>query len=285
MPELPEVETVRRGLARVAGLTVKDVEILNPRSIREHQAGARDFQKRLRGQTFEHISRRGKFLWLPTAREEALVIHLGMTGQALLQKSTEPQPSQTRVRLEFRNTDLELRFVDQRMFGGMLLDDLQWHGEERLPRRASHIARDLLDPLLDLDEVISKMRKRQAGIKSVLLNQEIVSGFGNIYADEALWQAKVHYLRPTASLARAQIREVLQAGQEVMARALQAGGTSFDALYVDVNGESGWFQVDLNAYGQEGEPCPRCARPIVREHWSNRSSFRCPRCQPRPRSL
>ena len=283
MPELPEVETVRRGLAPVGGLRVASVKVLKPRAVREHIAGPKDFAKRLVGQTLLHISRRGKFLWAPTDQDEALVVHLGMTGQTLLHPVGATPSSQTRVVIGFEDSDLELHFVDQRMFGGMLVDELVWHGDERLPVRASHIARDLLDPRLDLDAVVGRIRARQAGIKSLLLNQEIVSGFGNIYADEALWATRTHYLRPGNRLSRSQVRELLAAGQEVMGKALKAGGTSFDSLYVNVNGESGWFQVDLNAYGQEGEPCARCGRPIVREHWSNRSSFRCPRCQPKPR--
>lgn len=285
MPELPEVETVRRGLQPLAGLEVSDVKVLNPRSVREHAGGAKDFQRRLAGQTLRHVSRRGKFLWLPTADDQALVTHLGMTGQALLLPADAPLHPHVRVVVGFHEVDFELRFTDQRMFGGMLLDELvEWHGAERVPQRAAHIARDLLDPLLDLDSVVADIRSRSAGIKSVLLNQGIVSGFGNIYADEALWLARLHYARPANSIGRAKVVELLEAGAEVMRKAIAAGGTSFDALYVNVNGESGWFQVDLNAYGQEGEPCGRCGRPIVRESWSNRSSFRCPRCQPVPRT-
>lgn len=284
MPELPEVETVRRGLAAVAGLTIESAKVLNPRSVREHTGGQRDFERRLEGQKLKHVSRRGKFLWLPLSSEEALVTHLGMTGQALLLPAETPLHPHVRVVLRFKKAKFELRFTDQRMFGGMLVDELvPWHGQERVPRRAEHIARDLLDPLLDLDEVVNRIRSRSAGIKSVILNQEVVSGFGNIYADESLWLARLHYGRPANTISRAKVLELLEAGQEVMRRAIHAGGTSFDALYVNVNGESGWFQVDLNAYGQEGEPCGRCGRPIVRESWANRSSFRCPRCQPTPR--
>ena len=291
MPELPEVETVRAGLAaHITGNVFTDITVLKSRSIRQHVAGSQDFAARLRGQTIHCVSRRGKYLWLPLhflhkPTGEALVMHLGMSGQALLCSPHSDPEKQLRVRLGLNRDDVELRFVDQRMFGGMHIDELKAtdHGQ-LIPQSVSHISRDLLDPLLDRAQVIANIRRRTAGIKQLILNQQVVSGIGNIYADEALWRAKIHYATPGNRLSTAKVADLLDHAHSVMTAAVKVGGTSFDDLYVNVNGESGWFELSLNAYGQEGQPCTRCGRPIVRESWSNRSSFRCPRCQPRPRA-
>jgi formamidopyrimidine-DNA glycosylase len=183
--------------------------------------------------------------------------------------------------VEFTFTDggPELRFADQRMFGGLWLSP----GGAELPFEVAHIARDLFDPLLDTDSLVADIRRRHSGIKRVLLNQTIVSGIGNIYADESLWQAGLHYETPAGRLTRPRVRELLAAAREVMAGALAAGGTSFDALYVNVNGSSGYFGRSLAVYGREDQPCLRCGTPIVREAFMNRSSYLCPSCQKRPR--
>ncbi|MEY2673051.1 MAG: hypothetical protein RLZZ508_928 [Actinomycetota bacterium] len=287
MPELPEVETVRSGLAaNVLGATISDVKVFENRSIRQHDKGIKDFQSQLVGNKILSADRRGKFMWLQLQnenRDDALVIHLGMSGQVLLHKTSELE-KHARVVFDLqgkRNKQLTMRFVDQRMFGGMFLDSLiQTPEGDLLPSRVTHIARDLFDPFVDDDEIVAEILKRKAGIKSLLLNQSIVSGVGNIYADEALWQTKLHYLTPGSRLKASQVSQTLSALREIMQKAIAAGGTSFDEQYVRVNGESGWFEVELNAYGQEGEPCARCGRQIVREAWANRSSHRCPRCQP-----
>lgn len=291
MPELPEVETVRAGLAaHVTKSHIGEVEVLKSRSIRQHTFGEQDFVKRLQGSEISHVSRRGKYLWLPlreksqTTPDDALVIHLGMSGQVLLVPTGSPCEKQLRVRIELTNSPYEMRFVDQRMFGGMHIDDLvEIDQHQHIPQSVSHIARDALDPLLDLKTVVASIRRRSAGIKSVLLNQQVMSGVGNIYADEALWRSKLHYATPCNRLSPTRINELIGHTQEIMRAAVEAGGTSFDDLYVNVNGESGWFDLTLAAYGQEGQECPRCGRQIVREAWSNRSSHRCPRCQPKPR--
>ncbi len=291
MPELPEVETVRSGLAaHITGQTFTRVKVHQERSVRAHVGGAKDFEAQLKNTTINCVSRRGKYLWIPLSVngediDRALVMHLGMSGQALLVDPKSDAEKQLRVQFTLDRDDLELRFVDQRMFGGVHVDELVEVGEELLPQSALHIARDALDPKLDVEEVIARYRKRSAGVKSLLLNQEIMSGVGNIYADEALWLSGVHYLTPGSRLSARAWQELVGNVQTVMAAAVKVGGTSFDDLYVSVNGESGWFEVSLNAYGQEGEPCPRCGRPIVREAWSNRSSFRCPSCQRRPRGI
>lgn len=281
MPELPEVEVVRRGLiAAVAGRRISRVSVLHPRPVRRHAGGPDDFAASLTGRTFAEPRRRGKFLWLPFVDGDALMAHLGMSGQFRLDEASAPLPPQCRVVLAFADGGPELRFADQRMFGGLWVSP----GGAGLPVEVAHIARDLFDPDLDLDATVADIRRRRSGIKRVLLNQEVISGIGNIYADESLWHARLHYDTPADRLGRARVVELLDAARGVMAEALDAGGTSFDALYVNVNGSSGYFERSLAVYGRQDLPCPRCGRPIVREPFMNRSSFRCPSCQRRPRA-
>ncbi|MFE0025714.1 bifunctional DNA-formamidopyrimidine glycosylase/DNA-(apurinic or apyrimidinic site) lyase [Amycolatopsis sp. NPDC059021] len=284
MPELPEVEVVRAGLeAHVAHRTISKVEVLHARAIRRHALGAEDFTGRLAGVRIDAARRRGKYLWLELDSEEAVLAHLGMSGQMLVQPEGAPDEKHLRVRIRFADDGPELRFVDQRTFGGLALDDLAEVDGTRLPAAIAHIARDPMDPAFDLDVAVKALRSRRTEVKRALLDQTLVSGVGNIYADEALWRSKLHWARPTDKLTAARTRAVLTAASEVMAEALVAGGTSFDALYVNVNGQSGYFDRSLDAYGQEGLPCRRCGSAIRREPFMNRSSFSCPRCQPRPR--
>ena len=286
MPELPEVEVVRRGLARwVAGRTVSEAEVLHPRAARRHSEGGADLEARLRGRTIVAASRRGKYLWLPLdGRDAALVAHLGMSGQLLVQEAGTPDETHLRARLRFTDGGRELRFVDQRTFGGLALDDLvPDDAGGAVPETVAHIARDPLDPLFDDAVWVRRLRARRTGLKRALLDQTLASGVGNIYADESLGRARLHWAQPTGELAPARARELLGHVRDVMTEALGQGGTSFDAMYVNVNGESGYFDVSLAAYGQEGRPCPRCGRPVVREPFMNRSSYRCPRCQRMPR--
>jgi formamidopyrimidine-DNA glycosylase len=280
VPELPEVEVVRRGLAAgVTGRVVSAVEIAHGRALRRHPAGADDFVAALLGRRVGEPRRRGKYLWLPLDSGDALLAHLGMSGQLLLRPPDAPDEKHLRVRIEFADAGPQLRFVDQRTFGALSVA----RDGARLPAEIRHIARDLLDPELDEPLVIRRLRTRRTGLKRALLDQTLVSGIGNIYADEALWLARLHYARPTQRLRRAEVARVLAAAREVMTAALAEGGTSFDALYVDVNGSSGYFDRSLAVYGRAGKPCPRCGTPIVREAFANRSSHLCPRCQPRPR--
>jgi formamidopyrimidine-DNA glycosylase len=286
MPELPEVEVVRRGLDRwVAGRTVAEATVLHPRVARRHAEGGADLAARLRGRTVAAASRRGKYLWLPLdGRDVALVAHLGMSGQLLVQPAGTPDEVHLRARVAFTDGGRELRFVDQRTFGGLALDDLlPDDAGGAVPATVTHIARDPLDPLFDDRVWVRRLRAKRTGLKRALLDQTLASGIGNIYADESLWRARLHWAQPTDELAPARARELLGQVRDVMTEALGQGGTSFDALYVNVNGESGYFDVSLAAYGQEGRPCPRCGRPIVREPFMNRSSYRCPRCQRTPR--
>jgi formamidopyrimidine-DNA glycosylase len=287
MPELPEVETVRAGLAEyLTGAKVTSVEVLDVRSLKRHQPGVQDFINVMTGATLKHISRRGKFLWIPLDEKLAMVGHLGMSGQMLVRESGAEPDKLTRVVLLTEAADgqkLELRFVDQRIFGSLAIDELVAidHGE-KLPSTVTHIARDPLDPNFDKASVIKKLRTRSAGIKKVLLDQGLMSGVGNIYADEALWRAKLHYDHPANRLSVAKTKELLGHVREILAAAVLVGGTSFDEQYKNVNGQSGYFEVSLNAYGMTGRPCPRCGRAIVRENWMNRGSHFCPKCQKRP---
>ncbi|MCP2047187.1 UNVERIFIED_ORG: formamidopyrimidine-DNA glycosylase [Paenarthrobacter nicotinovorans] len=316
MPELPEVEVVRRGLARwVRGRTITGVEVLDPRSIRRHALGTEDFVGNLEHARVLDVVRRGKFLWMPLAMDGlsatdeatlpkvALMAHLGMSGQLLMQDPEVPDEKHLKVRISLSPVDgmpEQLRFVDQRIFGGLFVTSLVptpdagpgGLGETPLPEiaeEASHIARDPLDPWFSFDAFYRSVKKRKTGLKRALLDQGVISGIGNIYADEALWKAQLHYARPTDTLRRADAERLIAAVKDVMDAALAAGGTSFDSLYVNVNGDSGYFARSLNAYGRAGEYCLRCAAKglqsvIKREQFMNRSSYTCPVCQPRPRN-
>jgi formamidopyrimidine-DNA glycosylase len=279
VPELPEVEIVRRGLERyVVGRTIESVQALHPRAVRRHAAGPDDFAAAAAGRQITAALRRGKYLWLPVG-EDALLAHLGMSGQLLIGDPQRPLSPHVRVRLTFTDAGPDLRFSDQRTFGHLSLVA----GGAVLPAPIAHIAPDPLEPVFDLAAVTARIRARRSGIKRALLDQSLVSGIGNIYADEALWRAQLHWARPSSQLRPAAIAALFGAVQEVFADSLSAGGTSFDSLYVNVNGQSGYFERSLNVYGRAGQPCRRCGTPVRRDPFMNRSAFSCPKCQPRPR--
>jgi len=281
VPELPEVEVVRAGLERhVLGATITRVDVLHPRPVRRDPGGPDGFALALTGRRIEAARRRGKYLWIPLDNGDALLGHLGMSGQLLVQPPDAPDERHLRVRFVLdAGAANELRFVDQRMFGGLSVSV----GGAELPSEIAHIARDALDPAFDEADFVRRVRRRRAGVKRLLLDQTLVSGVGNIYADEALWRSRIHGDRPGERLTATEVRGVLVQAQEVMRDALREGGTSFDSLYVNVNGESGYFDRSLHAYGREGEPCDRCGKPIRRIAFMNRSSYFCPACQPAPR--
>ena len=321
MPELPEVEVVRAGLApAVTGATVTSVEVFDERSLRRHDGPSEDFIQRLVGSTLAAPQRRGKFLWIPlvatsaarpsemketrTFRKkpvgvpgelaetpsfrksetgaEALVVHLGMSGQVLL-RAPGSEDLRTRIRFDLDNGH-RINFVDQRIFGSMAIDELvATDHDETVPQSVAHIGRDPLDPHFDERGFFTKLAKRNTGIKRALLDQGLASGIGNIYADEALWMSRIHYEHPTATLTRPQKRLLLDEVRSVFRQALAEGGTSFDEQYKNVNGTSGYFERSLKVYGQQGEPCQRCGRLIVREQFMNRGSHFCPHCQKPPK--
>jgi formamidopyrimidine-DNA glycosylase len=297
VPELPEVEVVRRGLERwVAGRTVAAVEVHHPRAVRRHLEGVDHFVAALTGRTLTAAHRRGKYLWLPLAEGDgtpagqALVAHLGMSGQLLVEKPSQPDETHLRARVTFTDGGRQLRFVDQRTFGGLAVEDLGGGAgagdavADGVPPRLAHIAIDPLDEAFDVDAFSAALRRRRTEVKRALLDQTLIGGVGNIYADESLWRARLHGNRPTDRLTRAQVADLLEGVRDVLTESLAQGGTSFDSLYVDVNGQSGYFSRHLAVYGQADRPCPRCGTPIVRESFMNRSSYSCPSCQPRPRA-
>jgi len=281
LPELPEVEVVRRGLQQwVTGREIASAEVLHPRAVRRHLPGAAELASRLTGRTLLSAERRGKYLWLPlSGAEEALMAHLGMSGQLLVVEPDTPPEKHLRVRLRFRDGGPDLRFVDQRTFGHVLVSPLAGG----VPEPIAHIAPDPFEEAFDDARFAAALRRKRTEIKRALLDQSLISGVGNIYADEALWRARLHWARPTNTLTRPKVGELLGAVRQVMSAALQQGGTSFDSLYVNVNGESGYFERSLEVYGRREQPCSRCGTPIRREPFMNRSSYFCPRCQRRPR--
>lgn len=320
---------VRAGLEpAVTGASVASVTVFDERSLRRHSGPSEDFIDRLIGRTFTAAVRRGKFLWLPlepvrgdvthileaqdngTAAaersgvsaqqnvqspefpKEAVVVHLGMSGQVLLRTVDAPDDRLTRIRIELASPAhgaLMMNFADQRIFGSMAIDELvptadgQAAGlgsaQALVPRSVAHIARDPLDPAFDQRRFFAALAQRNTSIKRALLDQNLISGIGNIYADESLWAARIHYNQPTNTLSLAKAQLLLTEVRTVLAKALSEGGTSFDAQYVNVNGASGYFSHSLNAYGQQGKSCPRCGRPIARERFMNRGSHFCPHCQ------
>lgn len=278
MPELPEVEVVRRGLDdHVSGRTVASATVLHPRAARRHVAGAEGLAARMIGATITGTARRGKYLWLILDDSDALQMHLGMSGQMLITSPGAAVARHERARFTFTDGGSDLRFDDQRTFGHLMYDE----GGAVLPSPIAHIARDPFDPQFDQAAAVARIKTRRTGIKRALLDQTLVSGIGNIYADEALWAAKVHGETAASSLTKPRISAVIDAARGVMAAALDQGGTSFDSLYVDVAGSSGYFSRSLSVYGLTGQPCARCGTPIVREQFMNRSSHFCPVCQRR----
>ena len=304
MPELPEVEVVRAGLApAVTGATVLGVTVLDERALTRHPADGADFEARLTGRVVRAAARRGKFLWLPLApaagdgpAAEAVVGHLGMSGQLLLRASGAAPERHERVRLDLvhpEHGELAVVFADQRTFGSLAVDTLVptadgapggygWD-EASLPSQVTHIARDPLDPAFSDAGFRRALSRKDSAIKRVLLDQNVVSGIGNIYADESLWAARLHPETPARALSTRAANRLLAEVRHVLEKALAEGGTSFDAQYVNVNGQAGYFAHSLNAYGRTGEGCPRCGRPIVRVSFTNRSSHFCAHCQRRPR--
>jgi formamidopyrimidine-DNA glycosylase len=287
MPELPEVEVVRKGLAKhVKNRKISNAKVRNNRALRNFEFSSKTFEKTVSGFTINSVERRGKFLWMTLKNSsQAISAHLGMSGQMLMVKKDEKPSTHARVTFDFSDTKRSLHFIDQRTFGWVNLEELVEAKDKRLvPQSVLHISPDLFEETFDMDKTISNVKRRKTGIKQALLNQEIVAGIGNIYADEALWLAKTHWADVCENLSEKKIKEILISAKEVMAKALEKGGTSFDDLYIDVNGESGYFENELNAYGREGERCYRCDLEMVREAFSNnRSSTICPNCQPRVR--
>jgi formamidopyrimidine-DNA glycosylase len=275
MPELPEVETVRRGLHTIiTGFRIADAQSLHPRAMKSESIAP---LASLNGAKITGTNRRGKFMWLTLNRPYVLTAHLGMSGQFLIHQPNRPKATHIRAQFQLKKAlrNLELVFNDQRTFGWLSIEETT----NNIPTSALHIAPDPFDPSFDIDATINNYLRRTIKIKTALLNQEIMSGVGNIYADETLWRAKIHPETLTSDLTKKKIATIIETATTVMQEAISQGGTSFDDLYINVNGESGFFEQSLNAYGQEGEPCPRCGTPIKRISFGQRSSHFCPKCQ------
>jgi formamidopyrimidine-DNA glycosylase len=283
MPELPEVEVVRAGLEpAIVDARLGSVAVFDPRSLKRHDARRGDFAGMLTGVRVISAQRRGKFMWFPLDTGDALVTHLGMSGQVLLRTPDAPADRHLRIQFELDKDDqpdVLMNFVDQRIFGSMAVDELVEAQGRGVPSQVAHIAPDPLEPAFDDDRFFSRLRKKHTGVKRALLDQTLISGVGNIYADESLWASKIHFDKPADKLTRAQAATLLAEVRSVLGKALAEGGTSFDEQYLNVNGESGYFAHSLNAYGQQGKPCPRCGTPIQRVSFMNRGSHFCPRCQ------
>jgi formamidopyrimidine-DNA glycosylase len=275
MPELPEVETVRRGLHHlITGYRISEAADLHPRALKAESIAP---LATLKGARITGTARRGKFLWITLDRPVVLVAHLGMSGQFLIQQRDRPAPKHIRAHFSLKKSlrKLELVFNDQRTFGWLSVEE----PVASVPPSAAHIALDPFDPNFDRAATITKYLSRNVRIKTALLNQEIMSGVGNIYADEALWRAKVHPELLTSEMSKKKIASVIDSATEVMREAIAKGGTSFDDLYINVNGESGFFEQSLSVYGREDQACPRCGAPVRRIVLAARSSHFCPRCQ------
>ena len=288
---------VRAGLApAVTGARITGVDVVEPRSLKRHDGRRGDFAGLLQGVSIESVERRGKFMWMPLSTGDALVVHLGMSGQVLLREPDAQTDRHLRIRFDItspgaspgagsgggkRPRDLVVAFVDQRIFGSMAVDTVVEQFGAAVPTQVAHIALDPLDTRFDDDEFVTRLRRKHTGLKRALLDQTLVSGIGNIYADEALWASRLHYDRASDELSLDEARTVLDEVRVVLRKALAEGGTSFDAQYVNVNGQAGYFAHSLNAYGRQGESCSRCGTPIVRESFMNRGSHFCPNCQRR----
>jgi len=263
MPELPEVETVVRSLApHLPGRRIVAAEFGSKHVTPGNRAA---LAKRLAGRTIQSVGRRGKFI-LITLDEGVLVVHLGMTGQLLL----DPEPGD-HVYGIFSLDRGTMVYRDPRQFGS-----IAWHKDAQ-----KAIGKLGPEPLaISLDEFTARLKKRQTRMKALLLNQAFVAGIGNIYADEILYAARVHPLAIAARLSRPRVALVHQAMRGILAMAIEQGGSSISD-YVNAAGERGWFQVLHNAYGREGEPCLRCGGAIKKILVAQRGTHFCPRCQKR----
>ena len=279
MPELPEVETVRRGLEKyVLGKIICDAQTFHPRAIKPTSiAGLSE----VNGAKILAVHRRGKFLWFELNREITLVAHLGMSGQLLVQPSLATKQPHLRAKLGLgksirpKKIRDEIRFIDQRTFGWLSVEQLT----NGIPTCVEHIAFDPFAKEFNIKQVVSNIKRKKTAIKPALLSQGVVSGIGNIYADEGLWRARIHPEIICEDLSESEIKKVITSTVSVMKGAIKAGGTSFDEQYKNVNGESGYFSRSLSVYGREGQPCSRCSTAIRRIAFANRSSHFCPRCQ------
>ncbi|RIV22107.1 bifunctional DNA-formamidopyrimidine glycosylase/DNA-(apurinic or apyrimidinic site) lyase [Alicyclobacillaceae bacterium I2511] len=276
MPELPEVESVRRNLeTQIVGRTVVRVEVRLPRIVRT-PPNPEVFAAMLSGVTVTGVGRRGKYLLIYTDAL-TLVSHLRMEGQYRLTKAGEEESSHTHVVFYF-NDKTELRYRDVRQFGTM---DLVYGGMP-WPRGLLELGPEPFDSLLEKGGLWHRIHSRRAPLKSVLLDQTTLAGLGNIYVDESLFAAGIHPERPANQVTKVQAQALLSAIREVLTRAIAAGGSSV-RTYVDGYGRHGGFQIQLQVYAREGQSCRVCGVPIEKIRVAGRGTHFCPQCQPRRR--
>jgi formamidopyrimidine-DNA glycosylase len=285
MPELPEVETVRRGLAaRVVGRRIEHVEIGRERTVR--RTSRQQVIDGLTGATVLAANRRGKYLLCPLDTGDTMMVHLRMSGQLLLAPAGAVPPAHTHVVLSLSGTPAEeLWFVDPRTFGEIVVFDPD-HVDVELPELA-HLGVDPLADGLDTPALRALLAGKRGRLKPLLLDQHVIAGVGNIYADEILHRAKLHPERTAASLRRAEVGPLHDALHDVLLAAVGAGGSTLrDARYVDLMGNGGSYQDDHAVYGRAGERCTTCGKGIIRRIVSaGRSTYYCPWCQRLPRSV
>lgn len=286
MPELPEVETIRHGLEKQAlNHRIQEVLGTGSRLVRNNPQGMADLHAHLEGAQITAVSRRGKFMWMELEESDfALVIHLGMSGQVRVRRrAPKERIAHEHVRLLLDNGTV-VSFVDPRTFGHLTISQLHEDATGRLvPKIMRAVAPDPFEDV-PMEVFTNALAKTRRHVKTALLDQSVVSGIGNIYADEALFRARFHGTVRGVDLEEESAAALIDAARLVMGRALRAGGTSFDALYVDTEGNPGYFERSLRVYGRVGRPCRDCGTLIEREVLGGRSHFFCPRCQPFPPS-
>lgn len=281
MPELPEVEVIRRELERdVVGKKIKEVVVQLPKSVRRHRT-RNDFIKQLPNRRVEEVSRKGKYLLLTlSAGKEppiVLVIHLGMSGQLIKAKtSREKLAPHTHVVIKF-NQGGELRFVDPRTFGEMFVTT---PAELTDVEELKHLGFDPLESPVSWQEFGRALVDRSVKLKTLLTDQDFIAGLGNIYADEILFEAALRFDRKSDALEPNEIRRLYRAIVEVLREAIKCGGSTLeDDQFVDLFGAKGTYQLEHRVYGRAGEPCPRCHRPIQKTKLGGRSTYFCEVCQ------
>jgi formamidopyrimidine-DNA glycosylase len=278
MPELPEVEVIRRDLEKeVVGRKIKAVEVSGMRTIRRYKQ-RKPFVAALEGRKITGVERRGKYLLLKLDGGDVLVVHLGMSGQLRRAPGTkEPLAKHTHVVITFTQGG-QLRFIDPRTFGEMFVTQLD--GIEEQVDELAHLGIDPLETTLNWEYFGELVARRHAKLKTVLMDQTFLAGIGNIYSDEILHHAGLRWDRMSDELTPQEVRRLYRAVSEVLQDAVKHRGSSLaDLQYVDLQGRIGGFQEHHQVFAREGQACPRCRKTVVRAKYSNRSTFFCPACQ------
>jgi formamidopyrimidine-DNA glycosylase len=280
MPELPEVEVIRRDLEKeVVGKKIRNAEVRNTKNsmrvIRRHKK-RKDFEDALKGVKIVRVDRKGKYILMHLDSGKVLVAHMGMSGQLIKTKASEAFENHTHVVLNFM-VGGQLRFIDPRTFGEMFVAEPSELGEIKELQNLGH---DPLEEAIPWQLFSETLNERKTKLKALLMDQKFICGVGNIYSDEILFASGIRYDRPSEELSSQEVRRLYRSVQEVLQDAIRHRGTSADdEQYRDLYGSVGEFQQFLKVYQREGQPCRRCRTPIERSRWSNRSTFYCPQCQ------